>query len=151
MRKGGKHLGWNFKQRVCVLAPPWLLWYVDDYVDADDDAPARGRGASGDGARARSLSPARRRSTRAALKAKTPQKPPRDTGSSGRTSAAALDGATRASLALVDGAAQRAAKALGGELQLTLHHVACDGWSLVMTMAETYGRGPSDGRDVPLR
>ena len=22
MRKGGKHLGWNFKQRVCVLAPP---------------------------------------------------------------------------------------------------------------------------------
>ncbi|KAH8086203.1 hypothetical protein JL720_7406 [Aureococcus anophagefferens] len=30
MRKGGKHLGWNFKQRVCVLAPPWLLWYVDE-------------------------------------------------------------------------------------------------------------------------
>ncbi|KAH8073906.1 hypothetical protein JL721_2458 [Aureococcus anophagefferens] len=113
------------------------------YVDADDDAPARGRDASGDGARARSLSPARRRSTRAALKAKTPQKPPQDTGSGGKASAATLDGATRASLALVDGAAQRAAKALGGELQLTLHHVACDGWSLGLLLddvAREYAR-----------
>ena len=118
------------------------------YVDADDDAPARGRDASGDGARARSLSPAARRSTRAALKAKTPQKPPRDTGSSGRTSAATLDGATRASLALVDGAAQRAAKALGGELQLTLHHVACDGWSLGLLLddvAREYARRVAGG------
>ncbi|KAK7232801.1 phosphopantetheine binding protein [Aureococcus anophagefferens] len=80
---------------------------------------------------------------RAALKAKTPQKPPRDTGSGGKASAATLDGATRASLALVDGAAQRAAKALGGELQLTLHHVACDGWSLGLLLddvAREYAR-----------
>ncbi|KAH8051502.1 hypothetical protein JL722_10674 [Aureococcus anophagefferens] len=76
-------------------------------------------------------------------RAKTPQKPPRDTGSGGKASAATLDGATRASLALVDGAAQRAAKALGGELQLTLHHVACDGWSLGLLLddvAREYAR-----------